>query len=572
MKQLLTIITLSNLLLPTFLVGDAIRHAGVLGNSGEQGNSLVRFAEKTASGMGVVYDSTGSLWDRAGDGKLNRYALDGRLIASYPIAKGGAMNDRDTIVLVGKTILLKVGKKLYSLPVDAPSGTEPDALPVDATRLSLSSHEGWAAAANEKNVFLINAKGETRDVGVLDEEVADIEIGPEGGIFAHAGGKWMRIDPTTRENERGPFTLPGDRPQWLAGNWYGHSYHGTIRRFDSQFSPSPGVTLGGASGSFIGYVPCNYHLENGRGMAHLGKDLFAVSGMNGGIQLLEWGEAEQRFEIIRSINSIVTCGALALDDEGRIWFEGGVWQWNDNPAAPIQHGAPHPDSSAMFGASILNGKILVAPATFSNHPVIYSGPLNDRARRDGQHLQPFPDNTIASTVVNSKNKDLLIVVDEKGKGSTYLIGNDGRISGKAGDLLLETKSPLQALTSLASPSPEVLLAAADGSIIEFAPEGETWKEERRWQNWGAGAEHSFGTKIHVAASEGLVWVSDTNRNRVLCFQRSDHSLIGVFGTMDQAGTDLTGLDQPKTLAANKRRAVIFDSANQRLVRLELNSQ
>ncbi len=74
-------------------------------------------------------------------------------------------------------------------------------------------------------------------------------------------GKWIRVDPEASEAECGPFTFPGDRPQWLSGNWFGHGNHGTIRRFDEQLSPAHGVVLGGASGSFIGYVEGNYHLR-----------------------------------------------------------------------------------------------------------------------------------------------------------------------------------------------------------------------------------------------------------------------------------------------------------------------
>src|SRR5438128_12694 len=75
---------------------ETLRCFGVLGNSGEQGSTLVRFGEKPAAGMGVVFDRWGSLWDRAGEGVLNRYAPDGRLLASYRVAPSGSMLERDT--------------------------------------------------------------------------------------------------------------------------------------------------------------------------------------------------------------------------------------------------------------------------------------------------------------------------------------------------------------------------------------------------------------------------------------------------------------------------------------------
>ena len=66
------------------LQAEVIPCDGILGNSGEQGASLVRFEGAVASGMGIVCDRYGSLWDRGG-AALNRYAVDGRLLASYQL-------------------------------------------------------------------------------------------------------------------------------------------------------------------------------------------------------------------------------------------------------------------------------------------------------------------------------------------------------------------------------------------------------------------------------------------------------------------------------------------------------
>ena len=97
------------------LNAETLRCAGILGHSGEQGAALVRFETKIASGIGTVYDSSGSLWDRAGDGRLNRYAVDGRLLASYRLPTGGSEHDKDAIVALVDSLLLKIGKKLYVL-------------------------------------------------------------------------------------------------------------------------------------------------------------------------------------------------------------------------------------------------------------------------------------------------------------------------------------------------------------------------------------------------------------------------------------------------------------------------
>ena len=59
-----------------------LRVVGVLGNSGESGEILVTFLGDKASGIGPVLDNSDTIWERAGARQLNRYALDGRLLAS----------------------------------------------------------------------------------------------------------------------------------------------------------------------------------------------------------------------------------------------------------------------------------------------------------------------------------------------------------------------------------------------------------------------------------------------------------------------------------------------------------
>ena len=113
-----------------------ISFAGVLGNSGERGSSLVRFAQPHARGLGMVYDSYGTIWDRAGSGRLNRYALDGRLLASYSIATGDSRFDRET--LAGRNIILLLNGSLYRLPIDAPPGAQPTALGISADQMYAS--------------------------------------------------------------------------------------------------------------------------------------------------------------------------------------------------------------------------------------------------------------------------------------------------------------------------------------------------------------------------------------------------------------------------------------------------
>lgn len=556
------------LLLILSLVGASlaaeIRCTGVLGNSGGQGDSLVRFSEKTASGMGVAWDASGTLWDRGGDGRLNRYAVDGRLLSSYPLPPGGGQQDKDTLVICGDVLLMKLGKKLYKLPLDTAPGSEPQALPVEATRLSLSSQDGWAAAANDKTVFLVNAAGEIKPVAILEDGVSDIEIGPQNGIYAKTGDKMRRVDAFSPENAKGPWTAPGDRPQWIAERWLGSAWHGTLRRFGPDFLPDPGVVLGGASGSFIGYVEGNHELNDSRGQATLDGKLFAASGTEGVMHLMEWQPAERRFTILRRIGAIPSCSALAIDADKRVYFNGGYWEWTDGPDSALHHSVPPPQAPGLAGASTSPDGGIVAPGIRWGKPVIYYGGQGGPLKLSDDI--PLPEKAVASAVVRIKDRPALIVVDAQGKGRTFFISGEGKYEGDAGETALQTTAALEKLTSLAALGPH-LYAAADGKLIRFEQTADAWKETHRIDTAGSTAEMKFGDEIHIATAGNLIWVSDTARHRVLCLR--DGKRIAEFGTTDRKNTDIGSLDQPRTIAALGESAVVFDSGNQRVLKLEI---
>ena len=553
-----------------------IEATGVLGNSGEQGDTLVRFGKKSGAGTGVVFDAKGTLWSGAGDGELNRYAVDGRRIATYRTAPFAGRASRDTIVLADDRLLMKFGKKLFALPLDAGPEVEPTPLDVEAERLSFSMHKGWAAAAVGARVFWVNPAGETRDIGEAPGIVEDLEVGPDGGVYARILGRMLRVDGAAAQQENISQTVPGERPQWLNGYWYGHSWHGTIRRFNRGLEMDPGVVLGGNSGSFIGYVPGNYDLGNGTGMAWLGRNLFAVAGTTGTVQLLEWIPEDKRFDLIRRIGSVRNCMALGLDGEGRVWYHGGTWAWTDGPDVCLRDGIPGagaPDGDAgqgseAFAAVVLPNDVLLAPIAAKNgNGTLFGGVLTTRVNRTPSEV--IPKDGVACAVVNWKKRSGLLMVNKTGAGVVMLVDqNSGKPQTKAGDVRLESTTPLKSLSSLASLDGENLWAAADGYIVEFARSGDAWKETRRWNSWAPDEASRFGTKLEVSMSDGRLWVADTERHRVLAFDAATGKLLAQTGKPDQKGSDLLSFDSPGVLAANGKRAVVFDSGNQRVIKLE----
>lgn len=546
----------------------SLKNAGILGNSGEQGASLVHFGEKPAAGMGAIYDKYGSLWDRGGVGVFNRYSPDGRQLATYAIPNvSGGRGGSDRSVLFDDTLLLKLDRKLYTFSVEDPAGQEASPLDLEATRVSFGVHDGWAVAAKDREIFLIKPSADTHKIADLNEDVQDVAMGPDGGVFVVTGGKLKRVDEAAPENARGPWPSPGDCPVWLNGFWFGFNWHGTIRRFNAELNPDPGVVLGGASGSFIGYVEGNHELDNGRGLTHLEGNLFAASGITGILHLLEWNPADKRFKIIRRIGAIPSCNGLALDSVGRVWYYTGTWAWSDGPDAPIKDSVPSADGYGIFGATVMEGDVMVAPAIRWGSPAIYAGKLSEPVRAHTD-VKGLPKDGAISAVIRVNKKLAVLVANKAGKGSTIYIGNDGKPQEKAGDVELITATPVKEWTSLLA-NGDNLIGTADGQIIELAPDGDNWRESRRWNSWGSTPDAKFGEKIFAALHKGRLWISDTDRQRVICFDLATTKVIASFGALDKSGNDLATLNAPQTLAANGNRAVVFDSANQRLVKLEL---
>lgn len=86
-------------------IADQLVVVGVLGNSGESGDTLARVGveefEDCASGVTIGRDL--SVWYSGGD-RVNCYGLDGRLIATYPLDPQGSRVDSRTFALVGGTL------------------------------------------------------------------------------------------------------------------------------------------------------------------------------------------------------------------------------------------------------------------------------------------------------------------------------------------------------------------------------------------------------------------------------------------------------------------------------------
>ncbi len=539
---------------------------GVLGNSGEQGAALVRFGEQNARGIGVVVDRFGSLWDRAGKGVLNRYAADGRLLGAYRIPTGE--NGNDQIAIVGDTLVLLLGGRLHTLAATAPAGSEATATKVEAKALSFASYKNRVALLQgDKVVWFDPATSATEPIAEM-KDIDAVEVGNDGVVYARSRNLLHRLGSAPAGANSGwPKGSPGERPQNIDGWWYGHAWHGTIKRNDANLDPNPGVVLGGASGSFIGHLDQNSELSNARGMAKLWDGVFALSGIGGILQLASWDGATKQFTVVRRIGAVPTCRGLGLDRDGRVFHHTGVWQWHDGPDVPMKIQINAPDGLGQV--VMLDDERMVAAAYVWGKPAFLRGDLTIEAKTDRIEKDcALPKDTAGAALYKGDGGWTLLTIQADGKANAFALDPEGRYRADRAAVTLSTAQPVKEWTSLAMAG-DALLAGADGQVISFARDGDGWKETKRWNSWGGSAEQKFGARVHLSGDGKTLVVADRERHRVLGFAPEGGAPQWSFGAVDKAGTDLATMDHPETVAIRNGRVVVYDSGNQRLLKLRL---
>jgi len=116
---------------------------------------------------------------------------------------------------------------------------------------------------------------------------------------------------------------------------------------------------------------------------------------------------------------------------------------------------------------------------------------------------------------------------------------------------------------------------ADGNrVLLLEPSGEKAENLRvAWSDDGATLPGgAFGAELHLAVSGDWLLVSDTMRHRVLWLDWTRRKFVAQFGVTDKPGDDATHLDTPTFVALQGSRAVVADSGNQRLMKLEVASE
>lgn len=535
--------------------GAELRFSGVLGNSGYGDQTLVSFFGRQAAGMGPVVDEAMTLWERGGTNPLIRYSLDGRPLDQFELP---AQSDRnDQLTLAGKLLVIRVNRVVYTLPIDAKTGQSLEEKLSDVGILSSSSFAGRVAVYQRQQQavsWLDPATGKLEVAFPVDSGLQGLQglqalhVEEDGTIFAFGSGQvqaWRNGELV----DGYPKEFRGERPQKIGQFWYSHGWHGTIHRMNDRFEPEPGVVLGGASGSFIGYLPQSVDLTNGRGLVHVRDNTYAASGTRGIVQLLEWNEADVRFEVARRIGALPELSGIAIDKNGNVWTPSGSWRWSDSCEVPCTIGDREPDVHAQ--PVMLDGTQLCLLKKHYSYVQLIHGPLIDE--HGWSHFESksvsdleLPASVSGAAAIPGDRGLSLLVVDRDGNAFQLGITASGEPRGKPSAVNLPG---LEDCTSLAWLDGQLLAGTKQGVIV-FQREVEGWKQTQRLcENDGRVFVQSDGKRLVVSSpAKGVVTVFDSLKNRI---------------------AEYNELQCPEHVAISGDRLVVYEAGKQRIVKLEV---
>ncbi len=528
-------------------LAEELRFAGVLGNSGGDGDTLITFAGQEASGLGLVLDSENTLWDRGGSKQLNRYSLDGRLLASFPLPDSPGTRGSDTMTLAGDQLIMRIRDRLYRLPLNAEPGTAPErCYSQQVAALSSGAIDGRVVIAEQNQLSWLDiASGEKTAITAMEVTPRFLALDEDGTVYAFHNKvyAWKHGQPV----DGYPVEMNAPYPRKIGDFWYSHGYHGTIRRYNDRFEPAPGVVLGGNSGSFIGYLPESSDLNHGRGLVHVRDDLFAVSGLQGVVQMLRWREAESRFQVVRRIGAVENLTALALDAAGNIWTPRGSWRWDAGPETPLTLGDFAPQYTTQ--PAVLYGKTLCFLKIHHGNLRKTRGPLIDANGwshfESGAIQAPgFSEAFSGSTAYrNLEGKLRLLVTQPDGNALDFPLSENGDIGANPMKVRIPNLTTCRSLAWF-----DGRLVAGDSSVKIYEQTGKGWVEKSGFGETGQVYVHSDGKRLVVSKPKtGEIQLLDKDKKDWL----------------------YRGMDQPTHVAVSGDRVVVYESGQQRLVKLQL---
>jgi len=549
--------------------GAELRCVGVLGNSGFAGASLLKMQPGGYPG-GVAVDDELTLWHSAAPDRLERLSLDGRVLAAFRI-EGGAMGHPQhnvRVALVGDYVLeLQMDQgRLFVLRRDADPAEEtmkPLALdpPLSfwyASGLGARGVEGRAIVDTGTAVHAVDpATGKTEKLFDLPGRVHEhgLEVAPDGTIFITGALGTLAFDAGGKQLRAGPGCY--GRINWIPGGLVALTWGGVQRLPESLETVQ---ALFWNAGQEMGRPGQVYPVAG---------DVVAFATEIGPVYLAH--VSTERLDFFRRLGAI-TPVAVGLSSAGEVLVGayGGlqVWRWTDRAdTCPF---ASHDFKDWLACRQIVSrGQYTFgikqsyreseAMQVWAWPPTVYGlSWSNLQGERPPRPLGFALTEDGRAFFTSEKEPDLYVTTH-----NNQYLANNVKKAAWAGD------NPLRQPTELAGWTRGRVAAADGGEVVLVEPTGEGYREAWRLSSWGDQPDQRFGSELHLTSSRDYLFVSDTQRHRVLVFDLASRRLLAQAGTTDQPGDGFGQFTQPAQIAANGLQVVVFDRGNQRLVQCEL---
>ncbi|MBN2449149.1 MAG: hypothetical protein JXR77_02100 [Lentisphaeria bacterium] len=606
---------------PAPAAGARIRPLGCIGNSGEAGEGLVLAVDMPlrdcASGVAAAAD--GSLWVSGGT-VVNRLGLDGHRMETRLIEPAGTVVDSRTFAVLDETLFF-LGRPpsgevlLFALPLRADGIARPCGVSLPRRRQRHLPYELCPQPVEGRLVLAAElADREGTSVLRIDPASASVETWfslpgeHPGGTAAdpHAGTLYLGYRPHG-EDFRIAALAPVPAPVqilWSApcpktpaiptqfhgrislaeGALWDSAWYGFLARLDRQGRGNPGRVL---QWHHELEYPTQVSGLPGREPGtpdHAPAPLLLATPMPDALYWAEWDPRSAELRLLRRYGCLPVVSSLGLTSDG--WITAGTartqvwWRWEDPPwAAPAKtdiHIAVTPgyfrgEEMLAFAAQyhLANDRDLPRlPAVFTSRP----GDRNE-ARRCGRNSAIREPAGLTVRTAAESNGATLLVTDTATAGiwRTSLWLPTLEPSEKGWEQLPLEGCRLQRPTDLVAFTDGSLMVADSGRIVLLQERAQGYALAEEWSRWGDAPAEQFGENLRLCVDADRLLVADTDRHRLLWFAWPSRRLEAQFGETDQPDTDPQHLDHPTFVCLRGSRAVVADTGNQRILKLQLEA-
>ncbi len=580
---------------------------GVIGNGGEAGDALFTTDGLPGSYSGCAVDESSTLWVSGGSSIL-RVSLDGRVIGRVPLQPKGSYIDGTTFARVGDVLyfVARDPRGEYSLySANISPGTAAARVPV-FPQLGFNSRDALRIAAQDRGGRILMAyqapgtqaiavaefdpaAGSLRVLGqvpglrpesiVLEAASNTIVVGgrvhPDNGNFVSGVAFLRAADPSSTK------TLPALQlvatptaflgRVSLAGDalWDISNYFGFIARLGTEYSRDPGVVIRWSHGldqptQVCSVAPKLFAIATSQPgnvyLARIENDALAFSGRIGGLPAI-------------TNLALSPTGLIAVADSGKESW----WRWEDGSGfAPRFTDMSVARTSGFFSSDklVAFGDVQAKNAESSTVPLVFSSVASSRnyAERPtgGEAIAGIRQPCCMTQIAATEFRISVLLLDSATGTLHRMEFSRPSMAPVTGTLTSVSVDGVKfsAPTSLVALGDRRVLVADAGRIVTLVPQGDGYKLQSTWNNAG-GSGGALGARVFLSAENDTILVSDSEKHRVLWIDPATHAVRAQFGETGIPGNDLVHMNVPTSIAVAGTHAIVADTGNQRVMKLEL---